>query len=146
MPAVKKGGHRPKKGKGRNAWMREPRTWVVYAMTPDATGYTWKQRLKDIKSADGSRRKVHVYLGMTSVGLPTRLRQHKTDAHARRSECPLHREMRRLGENRQWYVHELEKLSGSTYQQAKRRERAIKAKYSTYPGFKVLNRTTLSCD
>ena len=41
---------------------------------------------------------------------------------------------------------ELEKLDGSTYQQAKRRERAIKAKYSTYPGFKVLNRTTLSCD
>lgn len=114
-------------------------------MTPDATGYTWKQRLKDTDNSS-SGRKVHVYLGMTSVGLPTRLRQHKTDAHARKSECPLHREMRRLGENRQWYVHELEKLSGSTYQQAKRRERALKAKYGAYPGFKLLNRTTLSCD
>ena len=126
--------------------MTEPRTWVVYAMTPDASGYTWRQRFSDTRSGgSGGGKKVHVYLGMTSVGLPARLRQHKSDAYARGSECPLHKEMRRLGKNRQWYVHELEKLDG-TYQQAKLREQAIKAKYRTYPGLKLLNRSTLSCD
>ena len=137
MPAANK------RRRSRNAWMREPRTWVVYAMTPDATGYTWKQRLKSGRGGGGT---MHVYLGITSVGLPTRLRQHKADAHARDSECPLHREMRRLGKNRQWYVHELETLDKSTYQQAKKRERAIKAEYGAFPGFKLLNRTTLGCD
>ena len=134
----------PTKKRGKNAWMREPRSWVIYAMTPDATGYTWKQRLKSGGGGNG-KSKVDVYLGITSVGLPTRLRQHKTDAHTRRSECPLHKEMRRLGKKRQWYVHELEKLDG-TFEQAKKRERAIKEKFNTYPGFKLLNRTTLSCD
>jgi len=142
----------------KNAWMHEPREWVLYAMTPDATGYTWKQLLEDQKKAaqaegggdgggkGGKKKPVRVYLGITSIGLKARRQQHMTDAHERRSTCPVHKEMRRMGKRREWYIHALKTLKDTTYRQAKQREKTTLATYATFPGVRLLNRGTLGCE
>ena len=143
MRATRQGRRRTKRPP--NAWKHERRTYVIYALSPDAGGLTWAECVRRAAaSLPSQRRPISVYLGMTSVGLPKRLRQHQLDASRNKSTCRVHEEMRKR-EGWPWKMHELQRVQG-TYPQAKRREEMVRAQYAQYPGIELLNRRTLACE
>ena len=122
-------------------------------MTPDATGKSglnWrlKEAQTDWDGPTSSKGPLRVYIGMTSRSLDARRREHENLAHRKESTCPVHKAMRKLGKSHKWHLVTWEKLTNTTYDEARAHEKKLNEKLrnkAKYDRLQVLNRRTLSC-
>lgn len=148
----------------RTHWMKEKRTWIVYAMSPDLGSYDRLKTALELLDAratgplEQTRRllrsfqNLRLYIGIVSVkanetsgaqAVQRRRNEHARDAHERGSKCPLHVAMRTGLTKGKWRAAAQQVLKAVTYHEAMKREKQLKARFR--PHVHMLNRRSLTC-